>query len=271
MKNPNQVDNNQETIQLAEFYKSFIREKAHSKEYADLMNPIIQKIDEEHVKYINNSILLWNDYVGGSEALVELLANILDLGEHSVTSHYKNDKSPAIAKYSCADKAVRIAFYDGPTSEAPSNQSANKVVELCRIVAHEMWHGYQYREIEKHGPRAPIYQDNFENYIRAKEDSFQENCAYLKQPVEAEAFVFGDKFAFKFVEKIISSLEKEQSEYRGKKAMHAVSDEKSEEEGDYDVFIGDTIYLSDEDMKAAELTALKKIYNNLGMRVGWKE
>ena len=56
MKNPNQVDNNQETIQLAEFYKSFIREKAHSKEYADLMNPIIQKIDEEHVKYINNSI-----------------------------------------------------------------------------------------------------------------------------------------------------------------------------------------------------------------------
>ena len=134
-----------------------------------------------------------------------------------------------------------------------------------------MWHGYQYREIEKHGPRAPIYQDNFENYIRVKEDSFQENCAYLKQPVEAEAFVFGDKFAFKFVEKIISSLEKEQSEYRGKKAMHAVSDEKSEEEGDYDVFIGDTFYLSDEDRKAAELTALKKIYNNLGMRVGWKE
>ena len=270
MKNPNRINGNQEATptSLDRLYKSVIGEKVHSKEYSDLMDPIIKKIDEEHVEYINNSILLWNDYVGGSEAFVELLTNMIGLGEHGLIPYFGKNKTAA-GKYSHAEKAVRFFFHDDSANKNPSYQSAKKIVELGRIIAHEMWHGYQYNEIEKHGPRASIYQDNFENYHEVGDGSFQDYRAYLEQPVETEAMVFGDKFAFKFVEKLISSLEKEQNEFRGKKAIRATSNNDRAED-DYEIYIGGTLFTSDEDMKMAELAELRRIYSGLERYMGNK-
>ena len=62
-----------------QLYDDFLSRALHSKEYSDLMDPMIRRIDEDQVASINDSFLLYGDYRVGYKELVELLANTLGI------------------------------------------------------------------------------------------------------------------------------------------------------------------------------------------------
>lgn len=186
--------------------EDFFEKKYSSKEYDGFMNPFIEKLDPNRIASFNEQILS-NDERSRKWGYIQLMydiSNILEL---------KN--RPEIKFLNLSDSRKKElgldgtgAFYDEDADSVvildfKDNGHYNKVSSIVNIVAHEMWHKHQYEEIKKGGARASIYRKNFENYIDDQGDIY----AYGTQPVEAEAYVFGDKFATAFRRILIKTLQ----------------------------------------------------------------
>ena len=251
---PNHIEKSQDTI--VNPLKELVIEKIHSKEYASLMDPIVQRIDKDWVGSINESFLLWNDYRVGYQETVSLLANILDIEEPRVDIHIipeSERKRYPIAR--CGDEGGTIRIFH---TENDSYHGTGKIIDPIRKISHEMWHAYQYNEIRKHGPKSAVYQDNLSDYYRiGQEATLEEQTAYFRQPIEEEAIVFGEKFTIEFIKKLIDSLNDELSDERnsliGKTAISStIVNAQSDEDEDF--------FAAETEMKVKQLDRIKKLY-----------
>lgn len=243
-----------ETESFQELYDSFLSKALKSKEFSDLMDPMVERIDENQVASINESFLFYNDCRNGYRELVDLLAGTLGIEApniffKTVSEEEKSKYPPAI--YDDKKKCIGIVLSDGE-----SYWGTGKIIGPVKKIAHEMWHAYQHNEIDRHGIRASIYQDNFDNYIRANRNSSNEDIlAYLEQPIEVEAYVFGEKFTLSFVEKLISSLTKERDNFIGKTALgNSIGTNRDDEDEEF--------FNSERELKMEQLSRLQNIYND---------
>lgn len=192
--------------------KDFLREKYFSKEYSDLMDPFIQKLDPNKLCHFNEEMLSddKNKCYWGYSEIIYNIANILELeGRPEV-------KFPNLSELKKKELGLEDtgAFYNEAIDtvfilDAEKESHYNRVASVVGVVAHEMWHKYQHDEIKKDGARASIYRKNFSNYIDNQGDLY----AYVTQPVEAEAYVFGFKFSHAFRHILIKSLQDDIDEY----------------------------------------------------------
>ena len=247
-------ENFTKTESFQQLYDAFLSKALKSKELSDLMDPLVGRINEDQVASINKAFLFYGDYRYGYKELVELLADTLGIEApniffKTVSEGEKNKYPPAI--YDNKKKCIGIVL---PYGE--QYMGTGRIIGPVRRIAHEMWHAYQHNEIDRHGIRASIYQDNFDNYIRANRNSSNEDIlAYLEQPIEVEAYAFGEKFTLGFVEKLISSLTKERDSFVGKTALgNSIGVNQNDKDEDS--------FNSEHELKMEQLNKLQKIYND---------
>ena len=255
--NRNRVEDAQET--KINPLRELVVDKIRSEEYASLMDPIVQKITEGDAGSINEAFLYWGDYQIGYRETISLLANILDIEEPHLDLHVvpklERIKYP-YAQYSDRQSAIRV-FH----TEDDSYVGTGKIMAPIRKIAHEMWHAYQFNEIRKHGPRSIIYQDGFNQYYRPPDKpTIEEYERYIKQPVEEEAFVFGEKFVLEFVKKLIKDSTNELANQKhssiGRAALENAFHEGHIDERDYSFELENI-------EKVEQLGEIKKLYTSM--------
>lgn len=240
--------------QLQKEFRDYISEAVRSKEYCVLMDPLIEQIDNNRVASINETFLFYGDDRYGYGELVELVANILNIETPKnlyimTRSEAEKTNLPADAGGGYVAKTRSIGFVV-PDGEHPVTW---RIMNATRKVAHEMWHVYQHNEIDKKGERARFYQDNFDNYTCASGQQDNEAIlAYIKQPIETEAYVFQEKFTRSFIERLFDSLVKERDKDIGRKAISTATG-----------FLDDEYWFETEhEAKMKELDRLQKIIGN---------
>lgn len=254
--------NSTKTESFQQVYDKFISKAFKSEEYSTLMDPIIDKMDEDEVELINMHFLSGSDYESSFRNLTYLVADMLNIEPPRIA--FKNiskeeEWNDGAAVYIPETKIIGILHKEGR-----AHQKTGEILSAVECVAHEMWHAYQHNEIETHGKRAPLYQENFDNYTHAYRDSPPEELlSYLEQPIEAEALVFGEKFMIKFVEKLISSLTKEQNAYLGEIAIDNTLDNMQDLDA-WDI-IAQEEYKEEIELKMKELKALRKFYGSYSL------
>ena len=188
--------------------RNYVVEKSKSEEFFHLMNPVIHKLNSRVVESINESFLDWGKTASYTE-VVEFLADSMGIEmpaiEKNIISIAERHRYP-IAMFD--DKGYKIRFFVDEQKQTTDEDDDDTFLKSIEIISHEMWHAYQHSEVVKGGNRAKIYEPG--QKFTAEEIKKPENyLAYLKQPIETEAYVFGKIFSVRFAKNLENYLNKE--------------------------------------------------------------
>lgn len=198
---------------LTEVNNYFI-EKIQSKEYSDLMDPVVQKLDTHTVESINEGFSMWGKATSYRE-IAEFLADAIGMKTPTVKNFTvpKEEKH----KYPTAlfdDNEYAISFFIDEQKKATDNEDVNTFLKSVEMIAHEMWHAYQHNEVQNKGERAGIYKQK-QKFTAEEIKDPTTYLKYIKQPIETEAYVFGKKFSIQFAKILKELLEEKYTENMG--------------------------------------------------------
>ena len=157
-----------------------------------------------------------------------------------IISEAKFQKGHEDGHYKYRENAINI-YQTERTYDSISKEG--NIVQPVRVLAHEMWHAYQEDQIKNNGPRAEFYRGQRSKCYIDSDGSDGRFLEYLKQPIEAEAFTFSEKFTNRFFDKLEDQLFYETLKYDGQKRTKALGkatlfgalfgDKKNAEKGPY--------------------------------------
>ncbi len=208
-----QTDTN-EAKEPADFHaevNDYFIEKIQSKEYSDLMDPVVRELDTHTVESIYEGFSMWGkdtSYRETAEFLADAMGIKMPVIKNFIVSTEEKHKYPT-ALFS--DSEYSISFFIDKQKKDTDNEDDGTFLKSIEMISHEMWHAFQYTEEQNGGERAEIYKQK-QKFTAEEIKNPIIYLEYIKQPIETEAYVFGKKFSVRFANILKNILEKKHTD-----------------------------------------------------------
>ena len=179
------TDNQQEEkMTIPEYFNNFL-EEGYEK-YAGYLKGYVDRIGERELKDINYS-LGNTGYERGLEVAAVYIADALQIDKPRIKFQIIEEDKNGI-RYGCDRRDNSIVIRRTPKEKYEDVLAISDAVEM---IAHEFWHAHQNNEVNNNSERSQLYR---QEYIKPTDDLE----GYYRQPVELEAYVFGEMVRNKF-------------------------------------------------------------------------